>query len=234
MTAIVAVGAARQGDESIQDDAVADLVLRAADDDDGSIGHDRRRAPAVRQRIAWRSPRPRVVGGTARRRGVRECARDGRSPGPGPPARSRARRAVVGRIVVDLSDVVDRGTRRRAGVFRRALRREASRVRDPHRIAAIILLSLTFALLLSGMIARGEAGGADARAYWAGRPDLAQRRRPVPPDRAVPALRLRALDAAAVHALGGPALGRGLVRLAGRDDPAAAVDDRLGLPAPAR
>jgi hypothetical protein len=73
-----------------------------------------------------------------------------------------------GRIVVDLSDVVDRGTRRRAGVFRRALRREVSRLRDPRRVAAIILLSLTFAFVLSGMIARGEAGGADARAYWAG------------------------------------------------------------------
>ncbi|HEY6012599.1 MAG TPA: hypothetical protein VIU37_01280, partial [Candidatus Limnocylindrales bacterium] len=55
----------------------------------------------------------------------------------------------LGRIAVDLSDVVDRGTRRRAGVFRRALRREATRARDPHRIAAIILLSLTFALILS-------------------------------------------------------------------------------------
>lgn len=73
-----------------------------------------------------------------------------------------------GRIRVDLSDVVDRGTKRRAGVFRRALRREVSRARDPHRIAAMVLLSVTFALVLSGMIARGEAGGADARAYWAG------------------------------------------------------------------
>ena len=73
-----------------------------------------------------------------------------------------------GRLVVDLSDVVDRGTRRRAGVFRRALRREASRLRDPRRMVSIVLLSLTFALILSGLIARGEAGGADARAYWAG------------------------------------------------------------------
>jgi hypothetical protein len=73
-----------------------------------------------------------------------------------------------GRIIVDLSDVVDRGTRRRAGVFRRALRREVSRLHDPRRVAAVILLSLTFAFILSGMIARGEAGGADARAYWAG------------------------------------------------------------------
>jgi hypothetical protein len=73
-----------------------------------------------------------------------------------------------GRIIVDLSGHVDRGTRRRAGVFRRALRREVSRLHDPRRVAAIILLSLTFAFILSGMIARGEAGGADARAYWAG------------------------------------------------------------------
>lgn len=88
-------------------------------------------------------------------------------PGPDPlRAPSGTRR--LGRIAVDLSDVVDRGTRRRAGVFRRALRREVSRVRDPRRIAAIVLLGLTFALILSGMIARGEAGGADARAYWAG------------------------------------------------------------------
>jgi hypothetical protein len=64
--------------------------------------------------------------------------------------------------------MVDPPTRRRAGVFRRALRREASRLDDPRRIAAIVLLSLAFALLLSGMIARGDAGGADARAYWAG------------------------------------------------------------------
>src|SRR6476660_5321706 len=63
-----------------------------------------------------------------------------------------------GRIIVDLSDHVDRGTRRRAGVFRRALRREVSRLHDPRRIAAILLLSLTFAVVLSGMIARGEAG----------------------------------------------------------------------------
>jgi hypothetical protein len=73
-----------------------------------------------------------------------------------------------GRVIVDLAHVVDRSTRRRAGVFRRALRREASRLHDPRRAVAIVLLSLTFALILSGLIARGEAGGADARAYWAG------------------------------------------------------------------
>jgi len=73
-----------------------------------------------------------------------------------------------GRITVDLADVVDRGTRRRAGVFRRALRREVSRLHDRRRVIAIVLLSLTFAFILSGMLVRGEAGGADARAYWAG------------------------------------------------------------------
>ena len=35
---------------------------------------------------------------------------------------------------------LDRRTSRRAGVFRRALRRETSRLRDPHRIAAVVIL----------------------------------------------------------------------------------------------
>ncbi len=86
-------------------------------------------------------------------------------PGTAPaPAHGRGRR----RGLVDLSDVVDRGTLRRAGVFRRAVRRETTRLRDPHRIVAIVLLSLTFAVILSSLAARGDAGGADARAYWAG------------------------------------------------------------------
>ncbi len=59
-------------------------------------------------------------------------------------------------------------TRRRAGVYRRAMRREASRLRDHRRVIAIVLLSLVFSLLAAGMIGRGEAAGADARAYWAG------------------------------------------------------------------
>jgi hypothetical protein len=73
-----------------------------------------------------------------------------------------------GRIVVDLVDVVGAPTRRRAGVWGRALRREASRLRDRKRILAIILLSITFSLMAAGLLARGEAAGADARAYWAG------------------------------------------------------------------
>ena len=66
------------------------------------------------------------------------------------------------------AELIDRPTRRRAGVFRRALRREASRLRDPRRAAAMTLLILTFGLIAAGMIARGDAAGADARAYWAG------------------------------------------------------------------
>lgn len=73
-----------------------------------------------------------------------------------------------GRIVVDLETLFDQPTRRRAGVYRRALRREVSRLRDRRRLIAIVLLSLTFSLLAAGMIGRGDAAGADARAYWAG------------------------------------------------------------------
>jgi glycosyl transferase family 87 len=57
---------------------------------------------------------------------------------------------------------------RRAGVLRRAIRRELSRLRDRRRLLAIALLVLTFGLTAAGMLARGEAAGADARAYWAG------------------------------------------------------------------
>ncbi len=170
MTAIVASCATRERDESAEDDAVADLVLRAADDDDGSIGHRLSLAPSGAPREDSRVATDRAV---RRRLGHPEspcenaAAMSEAAPPPGlrpVPGSAKGR----GRVTVDLSDVIDRGTRRRAGVFRRALRREASRLRDPRRIAAILLLSLTFAVVLSGLIARGEAGGADARAYWAG------------------------------------------------------------------
>ena len=88
-----------------------------------------------------------------------------------------------GRIIVDLSDVVDRGTRRRAGVFRRALRHEVNRLRDPRRIADDPV-SLVFAMILSGLVARGEAGRRGRPGVLGGRPDLARRRRSLPPDRA--------------------------------------------------
>ncbi len=56
---------------------------------------------------------------------------------------------------------------RRAGVIRRALRREATRLRDPRRIAAMTILIVAFALAIAGMAARGDVAGGDAQAYWA-------------------------------------------------------------------
>ena len=56
---------------------------------------------------------------------------------------------------------------RRAGVVRRALRREATRIREPHRLAAMLILAVLFAIALAGMAARGDTAGADAQAYWA-------------------------------------------------------------------
>jgi Glycosyltransferase family 87 len=73
-----------------------------------------------------------------------------------------------GRIVGDLSSLLDPPARRRAGVFRRAIRRELSRLHDRRRILAIILVAITFSLIAAGILARGETAGADARAYWAG------------------------------------------------------------------
>src|SRR5690349_22051811 len=73
-----------------------------------------------------------------------------------------------GRVVVGWQELFDQPTRRRAGVYRRAMRREISRLRDPRHFVAIVLISLVFSLLAAGMIGRGDAAGADARAYWAG------------------------------------------------------------------
>ena len=56
---------------------------------------------------------------------------------------------------------------RRAGVIRRALRREAGRIREPRRMLAMAILIITFALAIAGMTARGDVAGADAQAYWA-------------------------------------------------------------------
>ena len=57
--------------------------------------------------------------------------------------------------------------RRRAGVFRRALRQEVHRLRDRRRLLAMGLLMITFGFLAAGLVGRGEPAGADARAYWA-------------------------------------------------------------------
>jgi hypothetical protein len=56
---------------------------------------------------------------------------------------------------------------RRAGVIRRALRRETVRIRSPQRALAMLLLATFFALVIAGMVARGDNAGADAQAYWA-------------------------------------------------------------------
>jgi len=58
---------------------------------------------------------------------------------------------------------VDRPTRRRAGVFRRAIRHEINRIRDPRRLTMMIILGFVAGVVLAGLIARGETAGADAR-----------------------------------------------------------------------
>src|SRR2546422_230567 len=63
-----------------------------------------------------------------------------------------------------------------------------------------------------------------------GRPDLAGRRRPLPPDGPVPPVRLRPVDAAGVRAVGAAPVGCRLVRVAGRDDPRPPLVDPLGVP----
>jgi hypothetical protein len=47
-------------------------------------------------------------------------------------------------------------------------RRERARLRQPRRLVALAILVVVFGLTLVGLIARGEAAGADALAYWAG------------------------------------------------------------------
>ncbi len=58
--------------------------------------------------------------------------------------------------------------RLRAGVIRRAARRDLARLRDRRRIVAIVLLALTGGLMAAFLFARGALAGADALAYWAG------------------------------------------------------------------
>src|ERR1035437_6114679 len=62
---------------------------------------------------------------------------------------------------------VDRSTRRRAGAFRRALCRAATRIRDPKRLFIIVLLGVLAGVMLSCLIARAEPAGAVARDSWA-------------------------------------------------------------------
>src|SRR3954453_8830522 len=69
--------------------------------------------------------------------------------------------------LMDMTSPVLRRPQRRAGVIRRALRREWGRIREPRRMLAMGILILAFAFAIAGMTARGETAGADAQAYWA-------------------------------------------------------------------
>jgi hypothetical protein len=57
--------------------------------------------------------------------------------------------------------------RAHAGVLRRALRREVARLRQRRHVVAIVLLAVAGGIGIAALVARGELGGADARAYWA-------------------------------------------------------------------
>jgi hypothetical protein len=61
---------------------------------------------------------------------------------------------------------VDEPTRRRAGVFRRAVRAEVTRINDPRRLFLVVLMGVVGGVILAGLIARGEQAGADAQVYW--------------------------------------------------------------------
>ena len=67
------------------------------------------------------------------------------------------------------SAALPRSTRAQAhaGVLRRALRREAARLRQPRHVAAILLIGIAAGVGFAALFARGELAGADARAYWA-------------------------------------------------------------------
>jgi hypothetical protein len=94
-------------------------------------------------------------------------ARDATDPTT-PPRKERVSDRLSERMAILPAAVrVDMPTRRRAGVFRRALRAEVTRIRDPRRLFLVVLMGVIGGVILAGLIARGEAAGADARAYWA-------------------------------------------------------------------
>ena len=144
----------------------------------------------------------------------------------------RTRREVAAGSIVDLGGLSS--TARTAGGPASSGARSGARPRacaTDAGMLAMVLLIIAFGYHRRRAPRPRRAGRRRRAGLLGGRPDLARRRRPVPPDRAVPALRLCAVDAAAVRAVGAAAVGRRLVRLARRDDPAAALDDPLGLPA---
>jgi hypothetical protein len=56
----------------------------------------------------------------------------------------------------------------RTGAVWRVFFDAAAPLRDPRRLTAAVLLGITGGFILALLVARGELGGADARAYWAG------------------------------------------------------------------
>lgn len=64
------------------------------------------------------------------------------------------------------SGTIARRSRRHAGLYRRVLRRQAARLRDPRRLTALVVIGVVLGVFTAGLLARGEAAGADALAYW--------------------------------------------------------------------
>lgn len=61
-----------------------------------------------------------------------------------------------------------RAADRDRAVMGRAARRQAAALRDPRRIAAIVITAVSLGVIAALLLARGNAAGADALAYWAG------------------------------------------------------------------
>ena len=148
------VAATGERDEPAEDDPVADLVLRAADDDDGSFGHEQ-----AHPERAIRPGQDTKPGARPRSRSVRRMRRY-RTMDQG-----NAPRTVPGWPQAGL---IDRPTRRRAGRLAPRAARPGEGSADPRRVLAILLIAVVGGFFAAGLIARGEAAGADARAYWAG------------------------------------------------------------------
>src|SRR5450759_1435878 len=88
--------------------------------------------------------------------GPRSAATGSRRDAILPGMASRRASDLVGSLVDGL---VDHPTRRRGGVFRRALRRQFSRLHDRRRLLAVLLLALAGGIGLAGKLAAGEHAG---------------------------------------------------------------------------
>ena len=86
-----------------------------------------------------------------------------RSPGSGSRAWPRGARMTP----MSTASVLTRYRAQQRRTVRRAIRREAVRLRDRRRIAAMAILIVLFAAACAAIWARGDVAGADARAYWA-------------------------------------------------------------------